>query len=57
MSWDLNTLRSVATVLGFVAFVLLVWRTWRSAEQSNHAQAAALPFTDDVTSQQGASRE
>ena len=57
MNWDLNTLRSAATLLGFVAFVLVVWRTWRPAEQANHAQAAALPFTDDETTQQGAPRE
>jgi len=57
VNWDLNTLRSVATLLGFVAFLLVVWRTWRSAEQPNHRQAAALPFTDDETSQQGAPRE
>ncbi|RVT83005.1 cbb3-type cytochrome oxidase subunit 3 [Inhella crocodyli] len=57
MNWDLNTLRSAATLLGFVAFVLVVWRTWRPAEQSSHAQAAALPFTDDETTQQGAPRE
>ncbi len=57
MNWDLNTLRSAATLLGFVAFVLVVWRTWRKAEQPNHAQAAALPFTDDETTQQGAPRE
>jgi hypothetical protein len=57
MSVDLNTLRSLATVLGFVAFMLLVWRTWRKAAQPEHANAAALPFTDEETSQQGASRE
>ena len=39
--WDLNTLRSVATVLGFVAFVLLVWRTWRSGRA---ARACAMPL-------------
>jgi hypothetical protein len=47
MSWDVNTLRSAATLLGFVAFGLLVWRTWRRAAQSTHEAAARLPFTED----------
>lgn len=53
MSLDLNTLRSVATLLGFVAFMLLVWRTWRRSAQPEHDRAAALPFQDDAPSQQG----
>ncbi len=57
MNMDLNLLRSLATLLGFVAFLLLVWRTWRKTAQPEHAQAAALPFTDDETTQQGAPRE
>ncbi|WP_326540521.1 cbb3-type cytochrome oxidase subunit 3 [Pseudorhodoferax sp.] len=51
---DLNTLRSVATVLGFFAFVLLVWRVWRREAQPQHDSAAALPFLQD---DQGVSRE
>ncbi len=47
MSLDINTLRSAATVLGFVAFMLLVWRTWRRAAQPANEAAALLPFTDD----------
>lgn len=48
MSLDLNLLRSLATLLGFVAFLLLVWRVWRRAAQPEHARAAALPFSDSV---------
>lgn len=47
MSWDINTLRSLATVMGFVAFMLLVWRTWRRAAQPANQAAAELPFIDD----------
>ena len=47
MSLDLNTLRSIATVLGFAAFVLLVWRVWRRQAQSEHQRAAQLPFLQD----------
>lgn len=47
MSLDLNTLRSFATLLGFVAFMLLVWRVWRRAAQPEHDRAAALPFAQD----------
>ena len=46
MNLDLNTLRSVATLLGFVAFLLLVWRVWRRAAQPERQRAAALPFAD-----------
>lgn len=40
---DINTLRSAATLLGFIAFCLLVWRVWR---QPQHP-AAALPLADE----------
>jgi cytochrome c oxidase cbb3-type subunit 4 len=53
MNLDLNTLRSLATLLGFVAFLLLVWRTWRRSAQPEHDRAAALPFQDDAPTQQG----
>lgn len=53
-AFDINTLRSVATLLGFVAFLLLVWRVWRREAQPQHDSAAALPFLQD---DQGVSRE
>ncbi len=55
MSWDVNTLRSIATLLGFVAFVMLVWRTWRRSSLPEHERAAALPFLQEET--EGARRE
>jgi cytochrome c oxidase cbb3-type subunit 4 len=57
MSLDLNTLRSLATLLGFVAFMLLVWRTWRRSAQPEHDRAAALPFQDDARAPQGDARD
>ncbi len=44
---DINTLRSLATLLGFVAFLLLVWRVWRRQAQPEHDSAAQLPFLQD----------
>ncbi len=53
-SLDINTLRSLATLFGFVTFVLLVWRVWRREAQPVHERAAALPFLQD---EQGGPRE
>ncbi len=44
---DLNFLRSIATLLGFVAFLLLVWAVWRRKAQPEHERAAQLPFLED----------
>jgi len=58
MATDLNTLRSIATLLGFVAFLLLVWRVWRRQAQPDHERAAQLPFLEDgINPPQGAQRE
>jgi cytochrome c oxidase cbb3-type subunit IV len=58
MSLDLNTLRSIATLLGFVAFLLLVWRVWRRQALPEHERAAHLPFLEDgVKDSKGAQRE
>jgi cytochrome c oxidase cbb3-type subunit IV len=54
MNVDINTLRSLATLLGFVVFVLLVWRVWRREALPSHERAAALPFLQD---DQGGPRE
>ncbi len=47
---DLNTLRSAATLLGFVAFCLLVVRVWRRSAQPELQRAAQLPFADEEVS-------
>lgn len=58
MNLDLNSLRAMATVLGFAAFLLLVWRVWRRQAQAEHERAARLPFLEDgVKDSQGAHRE
>ncbi len=44
---DLNLIRSIVTVLAFVAFVLIgVW-TWRRSNAARFEEAAALPFADE----------
>lgn len=45
---DLNLLRSGVTLLSFLLFGLIVWRAWRAAAQPGHADAAALPFGDEL---------
>jgi cbb3-type cytochrome oxidase subunit 3 len=50
---DINTLRSLATLLGFVAFLLLVGRVWRRSAQPEHQRAAALPFADEEERRHG----
>ena len=47
MSTDINLLRSIATLVGFVAFLLLVWQVWRRTAPSEHQRAAQLPFLED----------
>ena len=45
---DVNTLRSVVTLLSFLAFAWIVWRAWRQGAQAGHAAAAVLPFEDET---------
>jgi cytochrome c oxidase cbb3-type subunit IV len=54
MNLDINVLRSIATLFGFVVFLVLVWRVWRREAQPAHDSAAALPFLQD---DQGGPRE
>lgn len=44
---DVNTLRSVVTLLSFLAFAWIVWQAWRKSAQADHAAAAVLPFEDE----------
>jgi hypothetical protein len=44
---DVNELRTIVTVSGFVLFVVLVIRTWSSRNRSEHQAAAQLPFLED----------
>ena len=48
---DVNDLRIAVTVAGLVLFVALVFHTWSRRRQTEHAAAAALPFTGDEPAQ------
>jgi cytochrome c oxidase cbb3-type subunit 4 len=45
---DINTWRSVITVLAFVAFIGIVWYAYRRRSQKGFEAAAQLPFADTV---------
>ena len=47
MEFDVNTLRSLATVASFVAFVGIVWWAWSRGGSSDFIEAANLPFEQD----------
>lgn len=44
---DINTLRSVATVVCFVAFIGIVYWAWSGRNKADFEQAARLPFEQD----------
>lgn len=44
---DINTLRSVTTLVSLVVFVGIVWWAWSKRRASDFAQAANLPFEQD----------
>ena len=44
---DINTLRSVATVVGFMTFVGIVWWAYSRKRTSDFSEAANLPFEQD----------
>lgn len=44
---DTNTLRSIATVLAFVAFVAIILWVFSKSRKSGFDEAANLPFADD----------
>ncbi|MCO5979190.1 cbb3-type cytochrome oxidase subunit 3 [Ideonella oryzae] len=47
MSIDLNSLRSIVTLVSLLLFIgLMVW-TWSRRRQSAFDEAAQLPFLDD----------
>ena len=45
---DLNPLRIVVTLLGFVLFVCLMVWTWRPSRRGAHDAAARLPFDGEA---------
>ena len=44
---DINTLRSIVTVLAFACFVGIVLWAWSRHNQERFEDAARLPFQDD----------
>jgi cytochrome c oxidase cbb3-type subunit 4 len=44
---DINTLRSAATVIGFLTFVGIVWWAYSRKRASDFSEAANLPFEQD----------
>ena len=44
---DVNTLRSLVTVVSFFCFIGIVWWAWSSRNQADFEQAARLPFEQD----------
>lgn len=50
---DINDLRSLITVLAFLAFVGIVWWAYSSHRKGAFEEAAMLPFDDEAPSQSG----
>ncbi len=44
---DINTLRSLATVVSFVTFLGILWWAWSKKRSADFAEAANLPFEQD----------
>lgn len=44
---DINTLRSIATVLSFIVFIGIVLWAWSRRNAEDFEQAARLPFEQD----------
>ena len=44
---DINDLRSIFTVLAFIAFVGIIWWAYSDRRKQTYDAAAMLPFDDD----------
>ena len=44
---DINTLRSVTTLVSFAVFIGIVWWAWSRKRSADFDQAAQLPFDQD----------
>lgn len=44
---DINTLRSVTTLVSFAVFIGIVWWAWSRKRSADFDQAAQLPFEQD----------
>lgn len=44
---DLNTLRSIVTLISFLVFIGIVLWAWSGKNRARFQEAAMLPFADD----------
>jgi cytochrome c oxidase cbb3-type subunit IV len=44
---DINTLRSVVTVISLLTFIGIVWWAWSKRRSADFQEAANLPFEQD----------
>ena len=44
---EINTLRSLTTVVSFAVFIGIVWWAWSKHRSTDFEQAAQLPFDQD----------
>lgn len=45
---DVNTLRVVVMIVGFLLFLALMAHTWSKSRRRDHEEAAMLPFSSDT---------
>lgn len=50
---DINDLRSIVTVLSFIAFVGIVWWAFSSHRKHAYDEAARIPLDDDLPANGG----
>jgi len=44
---EINTLRSIATVVSLITFIGIVWWAWSKRRSDDFKEAANLPFEQD----------
>lgn len=54
---DINDIRSLTTVLGFLLFLVLVFRAWSRRARESHEQASQLVFEGEVDSGRSSDQE
>lgn len=54
---DINDIRSLTTVLGFLLFLVLVFRAWSRRAREAHEQASQLVFEGEVDSGRSSDQE
>lgn len=47
MEFDINTLRSLVTVVSFIVFIAIMRWTWSKRRKTDFSEAANLPFQQD----------